>query len=79
MKFNTVGKNITPRKGAYEFFNFEGFNKYGKKNKLNNSKINDDKKSGSDSKKDSKMYSYFIRYMHLFLYSCNIIFQNLSI
>ena len=58
MRFNTVGKNITPGPGAYEFFSdFEGFYKYGKKNKLNNSKVNEDKKISSDSKKDSKVDS----------------------
>ena len=52
MRFDTVGKSIT------EFFSdFEGFYKYGKKNKFNNSKINEDKKSGIESKKDSKIDS----------------------
>ena len=56
IRFNTVGKTVTPGPGAYEFFSdFEGFYKYGKKNKLNNSKINEDKKSGTESKKDSKI------------------------
>ena len=58
MRFDTVGKSITPGPGAYEFFSdFEGFYKYGKKNKFNNSKINEDKKSGIESKKDSKIDS----------------------
>ena len=58
MRFDTVGKTVTPGPGAYEFFSdFEGFYKYGKKNNLNNSKINEDKKSAIESKKDSKIVS----------------------
>ena len=58
MRFDTVGKTVTPGPGAYEFFSdFEGFYKYGKKNNLNNSKINEDKKSAIESKKDSKIDS----------------------
>ena len=58
MRFDTVGKSITPGPGAYEFFSdFEGFYKYGKKNNFNSSKINEDKKSGIESKKDSKIDS----------------------
>ena len=36
MRFNTTSKFVTPGPGAYEFFSdFEGFYKYGKKNKYN--------------------------------------------
>ena len=53
MRFNTTSKFVTPGPGAYEFFSdFEGFYKYGKKNKYNDSKINEDVKSSSETKKE---------------------------
>ena len=52
-RFNTTSKFVTPGPGAYEFFSdFEGFYKYGKKNKNNDSKINEDVKSSSETKKE---------------------------
>ena len=53
MKFNTNTKYVTPGPGAYEFFSdFEGFYKYGKNKKLNETKTNDEGKSVSDTKKE---------------------------
>ena len=53
MRFYTTSKFVTPGPGAYEFFSdFEGFYKYGKKNKYNDSKINEDVKSSSETKKE---------------------------
>ena len=51
MRFNTCSKMVTPGPGAYEFFSdFEGFYNYGKNKKLNKSRVNEDKKSTTESK-----------------------------
>ena len=55
MRFNTTSKFVTPGPGAYEFFSdFEGFYKYGKKNKNSDTKVNEDVKSSSETKKEEQ-------------------------
>lgn len=55
MKFNTTSKYVTPGPGAYEFFSdFEGFYKYGKNKKYNNTKVDDEVKSSTETQKDKE-------------------------
>ena len=55
MRFNTLGKNITPGPGHMNFSVFSEDFINMEKNKFNYSKINKDKKSSAESKKVSKV------------------------